>query len=453
MPNFRFKLPSRNWMIFLTITGSFTAALLYDRREKRRVQQKWCDHVAHLSKETLPVEQTPRRVTVFLSAPPGDTLQVARGHFREYVKPVLVAAALDYIVIEGIKQGEIRAKLAERIRKSRRKAGEPSAAEQEQVVEDVIAEAREKIGVQEEPGPKGDLVIGRNTWREYIRGLHEGWLGPLDPPAPPAPVVSDVSPPDSPEGAEAGTSDEGSPTAESTAESTANKDTPENKTDKPAKPSGPTPAYLAPADYSSQKLPPSAPQSFDSSTPIPMPHILGFLNTPIRIYRFLNQRHLADEVGREVASLVLASGTRPYQEGSSISGSEPSGPNADASPSDSLNLSSQSYEQQSALEHEEVEWPKSVRKRDESDPDKEREWLDEIVLDSRIAGRMQRFVLPAEEEARAQRIGEGKEYILGQERPPHVPFWKRVWIKYGYGEDEETLRMKPIVDNVDEDGS
>jgi hypothetical protein len=32
----------------------------------------------------------------------------------------------------------------------------------------------------DEPGPKGDLVIGRHTWKEYIRGLHEGWLGPLD---------------------------------------------------------------------------------------------------------------------------------------------------------------------------------------------------------------------------------------------------------------------------------
>ncbi|KAF7184024.1 hypothetical protein CNMCM7691_004514 [Aspergillus felis] len=186
LPNFRFKLPSRNWMIFFTITGSLTAAIVYDRRERRRVQEKWCDLVAHLSKETLPIEQTRRKLTVFVAAPPGDGLRIAREHFKEYVKPILVAAALDYTVIEGRREGDVRAILAEQIRKHRRKAGEPSSVVEEVGNEDIIADARQKIGVVEEPGPKGDLVIGRHTWKEYIRGLHEGWLGPLDPPSPPA---------------------------------------------------------------------------------------------------------------------------------------------------------------------------------------------------------------------------------------------------------------------------
>lgn len=439
-------------MIFLTITGSFTGAYIYDRREKRRVQQKWSDHVAHLSRASLPIDQTRRRVTIFLSAPPGDGLSVARSHFREYVKPVLVAAALDYIVIEGVKQGDLRAKLAERIRKLRRNAGEPSAAVDEQVVvEDVIADAREKIGVYEEPGPKGDIVIGRHTWKEYIRGLHEGWLGPLDPLPQPAPETPEPSPSASPEEAEATKPDDGSSSAESTDENT-----PEKKVEKP-KPSGPTPAYLASTDYSSQNLPPTLPQSFDSSIPIAFPHILGFLNTPIRIYRFLNQRHLAEDVGREVAGLVLASSARPYQDGSFSSDSGLSGASTESSVSpDSdtyMSLPSKNYEQQSILEHEEKDWHKSVHKRNESDKDKEREWLDDIILDPRIAGRMKRATLSAEEDERAKRIGEGKEYILGEERPPHVSYWKRMWIKYGYGEDEETLKNKPIIGNIDgEDG-
>jgi import inner membrane translocase subunit TIM54 len=62
---------------------------------------------------------------------------------------------------------------------------------------------------------------------------------------------------------------------------------------------------------------------------------------------------------------------------------------------------------------------------------------------------MQRSLLSADEEARSQRITEGKEYILGQERPALVPFWQRMWIKYGYGEDEETIKMKPIIGNLD----
>ncbi|KAH1648220.1 mitochondrial import inner membrane translocase subunit tim54 [Aspergillus fumigatus] len=447
LPNFRFKLPSRNWMIFFTITGSLTAAIVYDRRERRRVQQKWCDLVAHLSKETLPIEQTRRKLTIFLSAPPGDGLRIAREHFKEYVKPILVAAALDYTVIEGRREGDVRAALAERIRKHRRKAGEPSSVVEEMSNEDIIADARQKIGVVEEPGPKGDLVIGRHTWKEYIRGLHEGWLGPLDPPSPPDAPVKGPSVPV--EGSE--TPADGTPAEENTEK----KEEAEKKDDKPAKPSGPTPAYVSPAEYSSRSLPPTLPQSLDSSVPIPFPHLLGFLNTPIRLYRYLSRRHLADEIGREVAGLVLASSSRPYHDGSFSSDSELSGAMVDAgastlsSPDDMMPSSSAKYEQQTVLEKEESEWHKSVHKRDEENPDKEREWIDDIVLDPRIVSRMQRSLLSADEEARSQRITEGKEYILGEERPAPVSFWQRMWIKYGYGEDEETIRMKPIIGNLD----
>ncbi|KAE8352837.1 mitochondrial import inner membrane translocase subunit Tim54 [Aspergillus coremiiformis] len=437
MPNFRLKLPSRNWMIFFTVTGSFTAALIYDRKEKKRAQQKWCDLVAHLAKEPLPVEQTRRKLTVFLSAPPGDGLRVAREHFKEYVKPILVAAALDYQVIEGRRQGDVRAGLAERIRKSRRKSGEPSTVVEETGIEEVVADARQKIGVVEEPVPKGDLIIGRNTWKEYIRGLHEGWLGPIDPPQPPvptdAPSLSDAvetsSPAEGPENPEI-------------------KDESEKKDETPPKPTGPTPAYITPADYSSQSLPRSLPQSLDGSAPIHFPHILGFLNTPIRIYRYLNQRHLADSVGREVAGIVLASTTRQYRDDSFNPGSEFTAEGFDGSVATD-NLMGGNYEQQTLLEEEEQEWHKSVHKKDESTTGKEHEWLDSVVLDPRIAARMQRYVLSPEDEARSQRIAEGVEYILGEERPAPVPFWQRMWIKYGYGEDEETLKRKPILGNLD----
>ncbi|KKK16212.1 hypothetical protein AOCH_003718 [Aspergillus ochraceoroseus] len=392
LPHFRFKLPSRNWMIFLTITGSFTAAIIYDRREKKRAQKKWCDLVAHLSKEALPIEETRRKLTVFLSAPPGDGLRTAREHFKEYVKPILVAAALDYNVIEGRREGDVRAAFAEQIRKQRRRAGEPSSVTTETTVEDVVAEARKSIGVKEEPGPRGDLVIGRHTWKEYIRGLHEGWLGPLDPPQPPVEL-----PTEQPTEAPAPTTP---PPTEGTTTATPetpgeNKDTQEPKKEeekKPEKPQGPNPAYLAP-------------------------------------------RHLADSVGRDVAGIVLASYARPYDEGfSTPSGEAPIGG---------------TYEQQSQLEEEEGDWHKSVHKKDEANPDKEREWLDDITLDPRIAGRMQRYVLSPEEEARAERIVQGTEYILGEERPEHVSFWQRAWIKYGYGEDPEVAKRKPILGDLD----
>ena len=440
-------------MIFLTITGSFTAAIIYDRQEKRRVQQKWCDLVAHLAREPLDVEMTRRKLTVFLEAPPGDSLRMAREYFRGYVKPVLVAAAIDYTIVEGRREGDVRAALAEKIRKFRRCAGEPSSVTEEVVTEDIIADARKKIGIHEEPGPKGDVVIGRHAWKEYIRGLHEGWLGPLDPPPPPPPAPASAP--------EVSSVDDASPVSGASEDQAAPEDKKkeeeeEEKKKEESKPGGPTPAYITPDDYSSRSLPKSIPQTFQGSVAIPFPHILGFSNTPIRIYRYLTQRYLADSVGREVAAIVLSASDRPYRDGPS--GNDDS--NSTAGSSDLLDASpvspsdapspEKNYELRHLLEREEPEWPKSVRQRREGPDWKgESEGLDDMVLDPRIASRMRRDTVSPQDEARSERIGEGKEYVMGMERPQHVPFWKRVWIKYGFGEDEETLKKKPIIGNLD----
>lgn len=463
-------------MIFLTITGGFTAAITYDRRQKKRAQQKWADLVAHISKETLPIEQNRRKLTVFLSAPPGDGLRSAREYFIEYVKPVLVSAALDYEVIEGRKEGEIRAGTAEKIREYRRQAGEQSSVVQEPSKESIIAETKRRMGVTDEPGPLGDIVIGRHTWKEYIRGLHEGWLGPLDPPPPPEVPTEATSSVDVPD----------VPRDTATAESTENPDssstsTPEEKLAEPEKekekekPKGPTPAYISTVDYSSRNLPATIPVSFEASLPVPFPHLLGFLNTPIRIYRYLTKRYLADAVGEQVAAAVLASASRPYYEGLTNSSESDLGPSTE--PFTPETQSQQIYEQQTLLDHEEKEWHKSVRKAAEArkqqaeadnsasvsddtqpvaQPDilkEEREWIDDVVIDPRIAARMSRYVLAPEEEARAKRIDEGLEWVLGEgERPKKLPFWQRVWIDYGYGEDPEVAKRKPILGNIDNEG-
>jgi import inner membrane translocase subunit TIM54 len=466
-------------MIFLSITGGFTAAITYDRRQKRRAQQKWADLVAHISKETLPIEQNRRKLTVFLSAPPGDGLRSAREYFIEYVKPVLVSAALDYEVIEGRKEGDVRAGLAEKIREHRRQAGEQSTVVQEPSKELIIAETRRRMGVTDEPGPLGDIVIGRHTWKEYIRGLHEGWLGPLDPPPPPPEL-----PTETPNPVNASEVPADIPAAESS-ESSENPDSssafvPEEKLTEPEKekekekPKGPTPAYISTVDYSSRNLPATIPASFEASLPVPFPHLLGFLNTPIRIYRYLTKRYLADAVGQQVAAAVLASASRPYYEGLNNSSESDLG---SSEPFTSETQSQQIYEQQTLLEHEEKEWHKSVRKAAEARKQQaaednsasvsddtqatekpnilkeEREWIDDVVIDPRIAARMSRYVLAPEEEARAKRIDEGLEWVLGEgERPKKLSFWQRVWIDYGYGEDPEVAKRKPILGNIDNEG-
>lgn len=403
--NFRPKLPSRNWTIFLTITGSFTAAVIYDKREKKRAQRKWCKLVEHVAKEPLDSHSMPRKLTVFLEAPPTDGLRISQDHFKEYVKPILVASGLDWEFIQGRKEGDVRAELAERIRNQR----SPPELKTE---EDSVGDVRRKNDIQEFEGPRGDIVIGRHTWKEYVRGVHEGWLGPLTEPAKPL-VESSSTEEKEPEATietlpgvtiTGNLRDADTPPTD-TAETPAKTET-DDKAKKPPQP----PPFITTTEYISAPTPAGLPAELDPSQPISFPHILGFLNTPIRLYRFLNRRVLADSIGRETAAIILST-YRPYHTTSSISEEtstsfSPDTQSDSQSPTNTSDSSSppvpQTHEIQTALLAEEKEWHKKARVRTEGEA--ERTWLEPVILDQRIASRMRRFELTAEDEEKARKI-------------------------------------------------
>ena len=417
----RMRLPSRNWSIFLAVVGSFSAAVYYDRRQKKLVQKKWCDLVAHVAQDPLSVQQMPRKLTIYLSAAPGDGIRPTRDYFREYIKPILVSAAMDYDVIEGRREGEVRYGTAEQIRRLRRKRGEQGQIPEteEPDVAQAIDMIREKMQVLPEPGLAGDLVIGRHTWKEYIRGLHEGWLGPLDEPPPPPPEPGRASAPvDSPLQSQVTGEATATPlsAASETEETTAEPEkAPEDE--KPKKPKTP-PAYISTSAYSSSQLSPHIPQVLDPSAPITQRHLLGFLKTPQRIYDFLNRRKLADQIGREVAAIILAA-NRPYQQDASFAVSSidvgDGAPVATRAPeSDMLEVvqTNEAWEQQAVLSLEEPYWHKSVRKprkTDDTISQVERVWMNDVDMDPRIAERMRKFEISTEEEERASRIWNGAE--------------------------------------------
>ncbi|CAG5156757.1 uncharacterized protein ALTATR162_LOCUS4552 [Alternaria atra] len=403
LPNFRFKLPSRNWMIFLSITGSWTAAVMYDRRQKKRIQKKWATVVEHIAHEPLDVHQLPRKLTIFLSAPPADGIVPARDHFHEYIKPILVAAALDWDAVEGRREGDVRAGLAERIRKLRKKRGESTAEPLEPGLEEELEGLRQRAGVNGWNGPGGDIVIGRHTWKEYVRGLHEGWLGPLDAPPTSEPSVevpvaaiepTPASNESSSDGATPATTDDASPTATSEAPKPEDAEKPKEE-NKPKKKKQPPP-YISTAEYQNTVLSQNCPQALGPAAVVPLPHLLGFFNFPIRMYRFLNKRQAADDIGRETAAAVLGA-YRPFE----TAGEAPVTNEEDRH-------SNAQWEQQRLLAHEEPDWSKTARKREEGDT-KERVWLDEMVLDPRIAERMRRFALDVEVEERAKSVSVSKE--------------------------------------------
>lgn len=385
---------------------------MYDRRQKKAVQKKWCDLVAHIAQDPLPANQMARKLTIFLSAPPGDGIRPSREFFKEYIKPILVAAAMDYDVIEGRKEGDVRYGTAEQIRRLRRKKGEKGtlkSEEEEPDTEQMIDMIRDKMQVRPEPGLRGDLVLGRHTWKEYIRGLHEGWLGPLDEPVQPEPVTISTS---IEEAAPVSTEDSPTSTGDETDKQEAEKK--DKKKQEETKKPFPPPAYISTNDYQSASLSPHIPSVLEPSQPIHQYHLLGFLKTPQRLYQFLNRRVLADQIGKETAAIVLAA-HRPYQQdesfASSTSGDLDAPPVATNAPEgDAGTIStSQSWEQQAVLEFEERTWHKSVRKQRKDDDKSERLLMNEVVMDPRIAERMRKFELDPEEEQRATRIFNGEE--------------------------------------------
>jgi mitochondrial import inner membrane translocase subunit TIM54 len=375
LPNLPKKLPSRNWMIFWTVLATFSGAIIYDKREKKRATAKWSKAVAHLAKEPIGTStQLPRKLTILLESPPNEGLRVAQDHYTEYIKPILAASGLDWEFVQGRKEGDIRAAVAEKIRRARRlEKGVVPEEQQEPTTQETIQGLRERNGTPEWTGIKGDIVVGRHTWKEYVRGLHEGWLGPLS-----APLVPEVPKPEPPVSSEGENKEE-------------YKKEEENKEEKkPERPPQPLP-YNSPDDYPTSSLPTYIPSELSPSAPITFPHILGFSNTFIRLGRFLNRRKLADEVGREVAAVCLAH-AREYREGAADVESEI----------------------QTALEREERDWPKSVWKEEKPKEGEESQeakaapaekiWTKPIAMDSRIVSRMRRFELQPEDEARASEI-------------------------------------------------
>ena len=78
------------------------------------------------------------------------------------------------------------------------------------------------------------------------------------------------------------------------------------------------------------------------------------LNTRIRTQRWLNRRYLADDIGREVAALVLCEKTRPYKRGAGEEGGL-------------LEEGESTWEQQRILEWEEGDWVKSAKADDKEE--------------------------------------------------------------------------------------
>ncbi|MBW0519692.1 hypothetical protein O181_059407 [Austropuccinia psidii MF-1] len=183
-----FKLPSRNTSAFLLLSTSLISLYFYDREQCKRIRQKYINQVQHISQEPIPDSETslkwmPRKLNVYGARVPEDVeVDRAAQWFKKYVKPILVAAAIDYTIHDGISPGGLGRKIAADIRDQR-----------------VIQAAQEKDGFKQSPLSPGmpgyrqwhaeqnkleggTLILGRATLKEYLWGLQQGYKQhiPLD---------------------------------------------------------------------------------------------------------------------------------------------------------------------------------------------------------------------------------------------------------------------------------
>lgn len=171
------RLPSRNWLIFLTVTQSLVACYVYDRRQSKMIRQEYVDRVKHLAEEPLHSLDFPRTVTVYSTKWPGDD-DWDRGsrYFRKYVKPIFVAAAVDYTVIAGKRHGDLATRVANDIKTERRIALGLDAPQQSLLSPSIkgTLDARRRRALD-----GGTVVIGRPAFKEYMAGLRRGWTESL----------------------------------------------------------------------------------------------------------------------------------------------------------------------------------------------------------------------------------------------------------------------------------
>lgn len=81
------KLPSRNWLIFISVTSSIAGLYVYDRRECKKIKQHYIDRVRELSERPSSPMDLPRKVTVYGAKWPGDEeYDASIKYFRKYVK-------------------------------------------------------------------------------------------------------------------------------------------------------------------------------------------------------------------------------------------------------------------------------------------------------------------------------------------------------------------------------
>ncbi|KZT02309.1 uncharacterized protein LAESUDRAFT_685536 [Laetiporus sulphureus 93-53] len=311
------KLPSRNWLIFIGVTSTLAGAYIYDYRQCRKIRQEYVDKVKYLAQEPLGSLDYPRKVTVYGTKWPGDEdSQRSMRYFRKYVKPILVAAAVDYEMVNGRRYGDLARRIAEEIKKKRRiEVGLDQPPAPPMLLPQASPEEKRRRELE-----GGIVIVGRPTFKEFMAGLKRGWTDSLDLVDREEQLSRDLE--------SDGRFDEPEPEPEASADIDG-EPIPTASRLPPSKPFAafsppimhgltPTPSSFSPSSSSSGSFIPAElntpPASIPPQPPIVFVHFInhiGFSQIPHMIWDFFNERHRVREGAQDAYRLIVGQ-TRPF---------------------------------------------------------------------------------------------------------------------------------------------
>lgn len=170
------RLPSRNWSIFWVSVAAVSYLYYEDRRQCKKILDEYKDRVRGLSEDTMQPLEHPRKVLVYTAKYPGDNdYEKGLQFFKRYVKPVLVAAAVDYEIVSGTRYGNLARELRDRIHQRRRNlAGLESWTTNTTPGTELPSTLTPAQHLQRELDG-GVVLVGRPALKEWAWALKEGW--------------------------------------------------------------------------------------------------------------------------------------------------------------------------------------------------------------------------------------------------------------------------------------
>ncbi|KAI8148894.1 mitochondrial import inner membrane translocase subunit Tim54 [Fennellomyces sp. T-0311] len=322
---FGLKAPSKGTVIFFSVLSVISGTAYGSIQYANQARKAHCDKVSFLADRPCGVHEMPRKVAVYLMPPPGDSIEKSRAWFREYVKPILVAGAVDYEVMEGKGAGAVESSVCEEIKRLRREqaAADPSyindPAQEERLKSNPFAPLMQDVQkkIHEQNHYDGVIAIGRLAWGEVLSGIAKGChADPNEKPKEEPKAEAAATEPAIEAPVETGTE------TEQKLEDQPQEFLQDSPQPQPQQPSvtldgQPKEEDVVMADMADPSMEAeidhfSIPQHLSPVVYIPHENIIGWTNIPYRLYRWATDYTRVDEIGQYAVDVVLKH-TRPLE--------------------------------------------------------------------------------------------------------------------------------------------